>query len=97
MAEPPTVSPRTYLIVWVVLLALTVTTVAITFLPLGHWHTSIGLAIAACKASLVVLFFMHALRSQKLTWVIIVGALLWLTIMMSLTLADYFSRNWLAF
>ena len=97
MAEQPVVSPRTYLIVWVVLIALTVTTVGITFLPLGHWHTSIGLAIAVGKASLVVLFFMHALRSQRLVWIVIGGSVLWLSIMLSLTLSDYWSRSWLTF
>jgi cytochrome c oxidase subunit 4 len=97
MPEQPTVSPRTYLIVWVALIALTATTVGVTFLPLGHWHTSIGLAIAVGKASLVVLFFMHALHSPRLTWMVIGGAILWLSIMLSLTLADYLSRNWVTF
>jgi cytochrome c oxidase subunit IV len=97
MVQQPLVSPRTYLIVWVVLIALTVTTVGITFLPLGHWHTPVGLAIAVGKASLVILFFMHALRSQRLIWIVIAGSVLWLSIMLSLTLSDYWTRNWLLF
>jgi len=28
------------------------------------WHIVVGLVIAVCKASLVVLFFMHALHSS---------------------------------
>jgi cytochrome c oxidase subunit IV len=97
MAEQPVTSPRTYLIVWVLLIALTATTVGVTFLPLGHWHTSIGLAIAVGKASLVIMFFMHALRSQRLVWIVIGGSVLWLSIMLSLTLSDYWTRSWLAF
>ena len=40
-------SVRTYVIVLVLLLALTALTVGVSFVPLaGHWHIAIGLAIA---------------------------------------------------
>src|SRR5262249_4775978 len=53
-----TISPLTYTIVCVLLVLLTVLTVGVSTLPLeGVWHLVIGLAIAVCKASLVVLFF----------------------------------------
>ncbi len=64
----PIVSPRTYLVVLVLLLGLTILTVAISFAPLaGEWHIVCGLAIGAFKASLVILFFMHVLSSTVAT------------------------------
>jgi len=87
-------SPLTYVAVFVALLILTVVTTAVTSAPLGRWHTVVALAIAVGKATLVVLFFMHALHSNRLTWIVITFAIIWLAIMMSLTLSDYESRRW---
>ena len=61
------------------------------------WHTAFGLAIATAKAVLVALFFMHVLYGPRLTRVVIVGALLWLAILIGLTLSDYLTRSWLAY
>jgi cytochrome c oxidase subunit 4 len=49
-----------YWIVWAVLIALTITTYAVSRVHLGHpWHLVAALAIACAKSALVVLFFMH--------------------------------------
>ena len=88
------VSQATYLTVFVVLLALTVLTIGLSFVPLhGPWHIALGVTIGLCKATLVILFFMHALYSTKVTWVVIGGAIFWLAILVVLTLTDYFSRG----
>jgi cytochrome c oxidase subunit 4 len=93
MAEH-TPSPRTYLIVLAILLALTALTIGVSFLHVnGLWHVVIGLIIAAVKASLVVLFFMHAVTSPRVTWVVILIAIAWIGILLVLTLADYFTRG----
>jgi cytochrome c oxidase subunit 4 len=90
--------PRTYLLVCGLLILLTVLTVAFSFFHVaGVWHISIGLTIAVCKASLVVLFFMHALISSRLTWLVIAVAAFWLGILVVLTLGDYFSRGLVPF
>ena len=87
------VSPTTYVIVLLALLALTVLTVAVSFLPVPEiWHLLVGMTIATVKATLVVLFFMHLLHSTRLTWVVAVAGVFWLTILFSLTLSDYFTR-----
>jgi cytochrome c oxidase subunit IV len=92
------IPPRTYVTVLVVLLGLTALTLGVSLTPLeGVWHIIIGLVIAVSKASLVVLFFMHALYSPRLTWVVIAAALLWLLILVSLTLSDYFTRGLLPY
>jgi cytochrome c oxidase subunit 4 len=91
------ISPRTYTLVLAVLLVLTFLTLGASFMPLeGIWHIVIGLSIGACKASLVVLFFMHALYSPRLTWVVIGAGVFWLLILLSLTLSDYFTRGLVA-
>ncbi len=88
------IAPLTYVVVCVVLVVLTVGTVAISFIPLeGGWHVIIGLIIAAAKATLVWLFFMHVLVSPKLTWIVVLVMLFWLGILVVLTLTDYFSRG----
>jgi cytochrome c oxidase subunit 4 len=56
---------RTYLAVFGALLVLTVTTVGVSYLHLPTAPAvTLGLVIAAAKATLVVLFFMH-LKSEK--------------------------------
>jgi cytochrome c oxidase subunit 4 len=60
-------------------------------------HIVAGLIIAVCKASLVVLFFMHALISPRLTWLVILVACFWLGLLFVLTLSDYFSRGMVPF
>jgi caa(3)-type oxidase subunit IV len=72
--------------------------VGISFLPLpGILHIVFGLSIGACKASLVVLFFMHALVSSRVTWAVIAAACFWMGILLVLTLGDYFTRGLVPF
>jgi cytochrome c oxidase subunit IV len=89
--------PYAYWIVFGTLLVLTLATVLVAGAPLGAWHAPVALAIAAVKATLVALFFMHALHSTRLTWVVIAAAIFWLAIMISLTLADYLTRGWTSY
>jgi cytochrome c oxidase subunit 4 len=92
MAEHVVIEPKTYYKVFAALIILTLTTVGLDFVPLGPFHTSVGLLIAVIKAGLVILFFMHALYSSRLTWLVALSSLLWLAILMSYTLTDYMSR-----
>ncbi len=92
------IAPRTYVIVCVLLVVLTVLTVALSFIPLPViWHVVIGLLIALAKASLVVLFFMHVIVSPRLTWIVVLVMTFWLGVLFVLTLNDYFSRNLIPF
>jgi cytochrome c oxidase subunit 4 len=89
------VSPTTLVVVLLSLLVLTGLTVGVSFLPLpGSWHVGSGLAIAAAKATLVLLFFMHVIDSQAATRAVIVVALFWLIgVLIALTFADYTTRD----
>jgi len=91
------VPQRTYYLVFLLLIALTVLTVGMSFVHLGAWHGVLGLVIAVCKALLVILFFMHVLYSSRLTWLVLLASLLWLAILLALTLADFLTRSWLAY
>jgi cytochrome c oxidase subunit 4 len=95
------IQPRTYLLVFAALIVLTVVTVGLDVLVrreivnMGAVQHPIALAIAAVKATLVILFFMHVWYSSKLTWAVALGSLLWLAILLGYTLTDYLSRDWM--
>jgi cytochrome c oxidase subunit 4 len=55
----------------------------------------VALVIAACKATLVILFFMHVRYGKKLIWLAVASGLMWLALLIGLTLADFVSRPWL--
>ena len=86
-------SIKTYGLVWIALLVLTVSTYAIAFLDLGPWNAVAALGIAAIKAILVALFFMHARFSKGMTRAAIVGGLLWLGILIVGTMDDVITRG----
>ncbi|HEV3446320.1 MAG TPA: cytochrome C oxidase subunit IV family protein [Gemmataceae bacterium] len=93
-----TISPTTYVTVCVILILLTLLTVSVSFVPLaGVWHTVVGLVIGLIKASLVVLFFMHALFSDRVTRIVIAISCFWVGLLLTLTLCDYFTRGLVPF
>ena len=87
------VSPKIYLAIFTTLMAGTGITVWAAFQNFGKFNIVIALAIATIKATLVVLYFMHARYSPKRTQLVIVCSIFWLAIMLSLTLADYNTRR----
>jgi cytochrome c oxidase subunit 4 len=90
------VPKRTYYIIFGILMFCTYLTVQIAFFDLGALNTIAALVIAAFKATLVVLFFMHVKYSTRLTWAVVLGSLLWLGILLALTMGDYLTRAWAA-
>jgi cytochrome c oxidase subunit 4 len=91
------VPKRVYYTVFGILMLCTYLTVQIAFFDLGAFNTVAALAIAAFKATIVVLFFMHVRYSTRLTWLVVVGSILWLGILLTLTFSDYLTRPWLTF
>ena len=87
------VSPKVYIGIFLSLMALTAATVAAAYVNLGAFNIVIALAIASLKATLVVLYFMHARYSPKRTHMVIIAAVFWLAIMLALTLSDYVTRD----
>src|SRR5262249_50981044 len=87
------VGMKTYAIIFVILVVLTVITYRVSLINLGILNTVVALVIAATKATLVALFFMHARWSPRLTQLVIAGSLFWLLILLALTLSDYIARG----
>jgi cytochrome c oxidase subunit 4 len=88
------VPKKLYILIFAALIALTGLTTGVAFINLGKWNTVAALVISVCKASLVVLFFMHLRWSSGLLRVVVASSLLWLAILIGLTLSDVFTRNW---
>ena len=89
------VSKRIYFLIFAALMVLTSATVVVATFDLGAWNAIVALTIAVCKATLVVLYFMHVRYSSRLTWVFVGAGFFWLAIMIALTLSDYRTREWL--
>jgi cytochrome c oxidase subunit IV len=87
------VSPKIYVGIFLSLMVLTAATVGAAYVNLGPFNIVIALAIATIKATLVVLYFMHARYSPKRTQMVIVCAVFWLAVMLALTLSDYSTRG----
>ena len=87
------VSPKVYVGIFLSLMVLTAATVAAAYVNLGPFNIVIALAIASVKATLVVLYFMHARYSPKRTHMVIIAAVFWLAVMLALTLSDYVTRD----
>lgn len=85
---------RTYFTIIVALFVLTGLTVYTASMDLGMWNTTVALAIAITKATLVVLIFMHVLWSKKLVWIMVGSAIVWFSILIAFTMQDYLSRIW---
>ena len=96
------VSVKLYLIIFAALMVGTFLTVWVSYKDLDiqvlgkvvPFNTVVALAIAAAKATLVVLYFMHVKYGPRLQWIFVAAGFMWLVILLVLTLADYSSRNW---
>lgn len=84
---------KTYLAVFFGLIVLTVVTTAVAFVDLGRLSVAAALGIATCKVLLVALWFMHVRYSPRLTKLVVLGALLWLMILLVFTMADLMTRG----
>jgi len=83
-----------YLTVFAALCVLTVVTVAAAQFDFGVLNNLVAVGIAISKATLVILYFMHARYSGRLTALVIATSAAFLVILLFLTLTDYVSRPW---
>lgn len=89
------VVPKTiYVGIWATLMVMTLVTTLVAFVDLGRFNTVVALVIAVFKASLVVLFFMHARYSPRLTRIVILCGIFWLCILLAFSSVDYLTRLW---
>lgn len=84
---------RTYILVFVALAALTVVTVAVSYLDLSFAASVVlALIIALIKGSLVAGFFMHLISEEKLIYSVLVLTLAFFLALMFLPLGHYLDR-----
>jgi cytochrome c oxidase subunit 4 len=93
-AQHHIVPTRIYYAIFAVLMIFTAITVGAAYVDLGRMNTVIALAIAAFKAMIVVLYFMHVKYSTRLVKLVVIAGLYWMGILMVLTLSDYLTRGW---
>ena len=72
------VSVKVYAAVFGALLALTVTTVAVSKLELGEYNFIVAMTIAVIKGTLVVMFFMDVRRASSMTKLFVGAGFFWL-------------------
>jgi cytochrome c oxidase subunit 4 len=90
----PIVPQKTYLLVFLGLVGLTILTTGVAFIDLGPFNTVAALAIAFTKMLLVILFFMGVRHSGGLVRIILVAGFFWLALLIAFTTADYRTRSW---
>jgi len=83
---------RTYVTIYALLLLLTGVTVGAAFTDLGRLNVVVMLAIAAVKATMVILWFMHVRFESRLVHVAAAAGFAWLGIMFAFTMSDYLTR-----
>lgn len=89
------VPPSTYVAILAALGVLTWATVAVAKFDLGALNNVVMLGIATLKATLVVLFFMHAKYSTSLIKATMITAICFLLLLLAYLFADVVSRDWL--
>jgi cytochrome c oxidase subunit 4 len=82
-----------YYTIFGILMVMTALTVYAAFHHLGVFNFPVAIGIAITKATLVVLFFMHAKYSSRLTKLFVGMSFFFLAVMFALTLTDYMSRG----
>ncbi|MBV9132543.1 MAG: cytochrome C oxidase subunit IV family protein [Chloroflexi bacterium] len=84
-----------YLVTTLVLLVLTALNIGIAQLDLGPFNTVLALGIATIEVVIMAVVFMRVRSSPAMTRLVAVAGLFWLGILMSGTLDDILTRNWL--
>jgi cytochrome c oxidase subunit 4 len=93
IASEHIVSPKIYLVIFATLMLGTAVTVWAAYQNFGQFNIIIAIGIATVKATLVVLYFMHARYASRRTQLMIVSGMFWLAIMLFMTLSDYITRH----
>jgi cytochrome c oxidase subunit IV len=88
------VNPKIYIWTCIALLVLLGLTWSIAYVNLGPFNLIVALAVSITKAIVIALFFMHIKGSSRLLHLAAVAGVMWLLILISLTLSDYFTPDW---
>jgi cytochrome c oxidase subunit 4 len=86
-------SIRSYVFVWIALLALLAITCGSAFLPLGRFNIVINFGVAVAKALLVILVFMHLRSATTMVRIVAIIGIFMLGILVVLSLTDFTVRG----
>jgi cytochrome c oxidase subunit IV len=86
-------SSRTYVIVWLLLMGLTLASYLLSLAHLGQADVFAALLIATAKTLLVLLFFMHLIEQRFTNALPMIVAALLVGLMLTLMLSDVTSRQ----
>ena len=90
-------SVSVFFFVYVALLLLVAMTVEAARHDLGRANFVVAASIAAIKSVLIRVYFMHVHRSVQITKLVACVGFFGLASLFTLTLADYWTRDWLFF
>lgn len=87
------ISVRTYLMAYLMLLGLAAATAWISTLRIGIFGMPVAMGIAGVKALIIALYFMHLRVGNAMNRTTACAALLWLAILFGLSMNDFLTRN----
>jgi len=87
--EHKIVSFKTYLLILLALIVLTIISVLVTKLDFGIPGIAVALGIAGIKSILVFSYFMHLLYDKRMYAFMVVGVLIVMTAVLIITFLDY--------
>jgi cytochrome c oxidase subunit 4 len=74
MSDATHTSARTYLFVWIGVMALAALSLALSFARLGAWSPVVSIGIGLVKAALIAAFFMHLAEQPSVSrWAFALG------------------------
>ena len=91
--EPHVLPLSIYLGIGSILIILTAVTVYVSFIDFGPFNLMVAMIIAAVKASLVALYFMHLKYDNKLYAMFFISALFFLAVFVVITMFDTLRRD----
>lgn len=87
-------SSRAYLLAYIALLVLLGVSVGIGHIDIGWANMFAAIFIAAIQGCVIALIMMHGLFEKVFIKLTMCAALLWFLILITLTMTDYITRNW---
>ena len=87
---------RVYITVFVALMALTIVTVAVSYLHLPvAMAVTVALLVATVKGTLVACYFMHLISEKKLIYAVLVVTVAFFVVLMALPVLTHSNGYWI--
>ncbi|HZM04523.1 MAG TPA: cytochrome C oxidase subunit IV family protein [Candidatus Saccharimonadales bacterium] len=86
---------KAYVLAWLFLMTGFLLTLVLSRFNLGGFNIPAAITIAFAQMLVVIIYFMHARYSTRLTWLFAAAGFFWMGILFVLGLSDYLSRGWL--